>query len=462
MTESATVPTLFANERKSMTGGNILGWVIAAVAGAIAGWMASRSRAAALRAACDEKDRALAERDAVVVDLKVQAARLEAALEQERASESRLSNAFKALSADALKSSNESFLELAKATLEKYQEGAKNDLDQKSKSVEAFVKPLKESLEKVNTQIEEIEKTRRQDYGALSQHLAGLRTETTALNSETQNLTNALRTPVVRGRWGEIQLRKVVELAGMLEYCDFKEQPSIEGDDGRLRPDLEVLLPGGKSVVVDSKVPLEAYLKAQEAPDVESGRQFMKDHARQVRVHIGKLRAKSYWDQFASTPEFVVMFLPGENFFSAALEHEPGLIEEGVNQNVIIATPTTLIALLRAVAYGWKQEKIAESAQEIKELGTELYNRMRVLAEHIGNVGKGLSKSVGAYNEAVGSLESSVLPAARKFPALGVTGRQEIPRLVPIERTTRAIQSPELTLFAVSEKRKSDAADARP
>lgn len=433
-----------------MSNETILLLAAGAMVGFLAGWLATRTRASALRSQCDAKDAAL-------TDLKIQSARLESALAQERDSETRLSNAFKALSAEALKSSNESFLELARTTLEKYQQGAKNDLDSKAKSVEEFVKPLKESLAKVNTQIEEIEKTRRQDYGALSQHLAGLRAETTLLNSETQNLTNALRTPIVRGRWGEIQLRKVVELAGMLEFCDFVEQPVVEGNDGRLRPDLVVNLPGGKNVVVDSKVPLESFLKAGEADDLESARQFMKDHARQIRVHIGKLRAKSYWDQFESTPEFVVMFLPGENFFSAALEHEPGLIEEGVSQNVIIATPTTLIALLRSVAYGWKQEKIAESAEEIKQLGTELYNRMRVLAQHIDNVGKGLSKSVGAYNEAVGSLEASVLPAARKFPDLGVTGRQEIPRLTPVERTPRVIQSPELTLFTLPEKRKRDA-----
>lgn len=438
----------------------IMVFLIGAIVGALAGWLAGRTRTAALRAERDERDQALRDRDAAVVTLKVEAARLETLLEQERAAESRLSNAFKALSADALKSSNEAFIELAKATLEKYQEGAKNDLDQKAKTVEALVKPLKESLDKVNTQIEEIEKTRRQDYGGLSQHLAGLRTETTSLNLETKNLTNALRTPVVRGRWGEIQLRKVVELAGMLEYCDFVEQPVIDTDEGRLRPDLVVALPGGKNVVVDSKAPLEGFLKAQEATDVETARLHMKDHARQVRVHIGKLRAKSYWDQFESTPEFVVMFLPGENFFSAALEHEPGLIEEGVSQNVILATPTTLIALLRSVAYGWKQEKIAESAQEIKELGTELYNRMRVLAEHIGNVGKGLNKAVGSYNDTVASLEERVLPAARRFPELGVTGKQDIPHLAPVERTTRGIQSPELTLFTVPEKRKTDAADA--
>ena len=431
---------------------SVMVFLMGAILGLLAGWLVGRRRASAT----------LRDRDAEIVGLKVEAARVETLLEQERAAESRLSNAFKALSADALKTSNETFIELAKATLEKYQEGAKNDLEQKSKTVEALVKPLKESLDKVNTQIEEIEKTRRQDYGGLSQHLAGLRTETTSLNLETKNLTNALRTPVVRGRWGEIQLRKVVELAGMLEYCDFKEQPSVEGEEGRLRPDLEVLLPGGKSVVVDSKVPLEAFLKAQEASDAESARLHMKDHARQIRVHIGKLRAKSYWDQFESTPEFVVMFLPGESFFSAALEHEPGLIEEGVSQNVILATPTTLIALLRSVAYGWKQEKIAESAQEIKNVGTELYNSMRVLAEHIGNVGKGLNKAIGSYNDTVASLEKRVLPAARRFPGLGVTGKhnQEIPHLAPVERTMRVIQSPELTLFSVPEKRKPDAADA--
>lgn len=445
-----------------MNTANLMIFIVGAIVGVLAGWLAGRSRARALRTERDETATALQFRDAAIVELKVEAARLETALEQERAAESRMTNAFKALSADALKSSNESFIELAKATLEKYQEGAKNDLDQKSKTVEALVKPLKESLDKVNTQIEEIEKTRRQDYGGLSQHLAGLRLETTSLNMETKNLTNALRTPVVRGRWGEIQLRRVVELAGMLEYCDFLEQPVVGTEEGRLRPDLVVSLPGGKNVVVDSKVPLEGFLKAQEATDIEAARLHMKDHARQVRTHIAKLRAKSYWDQFESTPEFVVMFLPGENFFSAALEHEPGLIEEGVSQNVILATPTTLIALLRSVAYGWKQEKIAESAQEIKELGTELYNRMRVLAEHIGNVGKGLNKAVASYNDTVASLEERVLPAARRFPELGVTGKhnQEIPHLAPVERTTRGIQSPELALFTVPEKRKSDAADA--
>lgn len=437
-----------------MTNESMLVLGIGVATGIAVGWLFARGRVAGLR-------RTLAEREAAVVELRIQAARLESALDEERASESRISNTFKALSADALKNSNESFLELAKATLEKYQEGAKNTLDQKSKSVEEFVKPLKESLEKVNVQIEAIEKTRREDYGSLSQNLAGLRTETTSLNTETRNLTNALRTPIVRGRWGEVQLRKVVELAGMVQYCDFIEQPSVQGDEGRLRPDMVVNLPGGKNVVVDSKVPLEAYLKAQESTDIETARGHMKDHARQIRVHIAKLRAKSYAEQFESTPEFVVMFLPGESFFSAALEHEPGLIEEGAAQNVIIATPTTLIALLRSVAYGWKQEKIAESAQEIRDLGIELHKRMRVLAEHVMDIGDGLNRAVGAYNKSVGSLESSVLPAARRFPELGLTGQPEIPQLIPVERTTRALNSPELSLFTLHEKRKPpDAADS--
>ncbi len=433
-----------------MTVSSIALFIAGIAVGLVSGWLVGRSRAAALARG----------KDAAIVDLKVEAARLAAALELERESEARMANAFKALSAEALKSSNESFLGLARATLEKYQEGAKNDLDMKTKSVEEFVKPLKESLDKVNTQIEEIEKTRRQDYGALSQHLATLRLETTSLGEETQHLTNALRTPVVRGRWGEIQLRKVVELAGMIEYCDFVEQPMVEGDEGRLRPDLVVNLPGGKSVVVDSKVPLESFLKAQDAPDMEAARALMKDHARQIRVHIAKLRAKSYAEQFDAAPEFVVMFLPGENFFSAALEHEPGLIEEGALQNVIIATPTTLIALLRSVAYGWKQERIAESAEEIKNLGTELYKRMRVLAEHIAHIGKGLNKAVGAYNESVGSLEMQVLPAARRFPEFGVTARQEVPQLAPVERNVRVVQAPELNLFTMPEKRKPDPSDA--
>jgi len=371
---------------------------------------------------------------------------------QEREAETRLSNAFRALSADALQSNNQSFLELAKTTLEKYQEGARHDLSEKARTVEDFVKPIKESLEKVNSQIEKIEQKRSEDYGSLSKHVDGLRLEATLLNSETRNLTTALRTPVVRGRWGEIQLKRVVEMAGMLSHVDFREQQTVDGDEGRLRPDLVVKLPGGKQIVVDSKVPLESFLKAVEAPTPDEARVFLQDHARQVRVHVTKLHQRSYGEQFESTPEFVVMFLPGENFFSAALEHDPTLIEVGASLNVIIATPTTLIALLRAVAYGWKQEKIAESAEEISELGRELYNSLRIMTEHFANVGTNLNRAVGSYNEMVGSLETRVLTKARRFSEHGVKASQQIPDTTPVEKSARTLQSPDLSLFPLHER----------
>ena len=401
-------------------------FIAGAALGALVLWLVGRARAARLEATLEQERRSAAERVAAL-----------------EASETRLTDTFKALSGDALKSNNESFLQLAQATLSKYQEGAKLDLEQKRKDVETVIKPIAESLEKVNTQIAELEKVRRQDYGGLTQHLETLRAHAEALSSETRNLGNALRKPIVRGRWGEIQLERVVEMAGMLDHCDFHRQVTTETEDGRLRPDLTVHLPGGKTIVVDAKAPLEAYLSAIEATDDAVAKDHMRNHARHVRVHVGKLAEKSYQSQFVNTPEFVVLFLPGENFFSAALEHEPGLIEDGVKEHVIIATPTTLIALLKAVAFGWRQEKIAESAQEIKNLGKVLYERLSTLADHFGKVGLNLDRAITAYNDAVGSLETRVLPAARRFQELDVTAVEEIEEVKPIEKSTRALQAAE-------------------
>jgi DNA recombination protein RmuC len=448
--------------------GVVFGIGVGLAIGAAVAWALAGARAAALRERLSGRERegeATAERArqldgelrvsrTQLADSMARQAELTATLEHERRTAEeklallsdatrQLSDAFKALSADALRSNNQSFLELAKATLEKLHSDAKGDLEQRQKAVEGLVAPIKESLQKVDAQIQTLEQAREHAYGGLSQQVRSLIETQEKLQAETGNLVKALRTPTVRGRWGEIQLKRVVEIAGMIPYCDFVEQETIATDDGRLRPDLIVNLPGGKKVVVDAKTPLQAYLESLDALDDGARAARLKDHVRQVRAHMEQLAAKAYWAQFSSTPDFVVMFVPGESFFSAALEQDPALIEAGVSHKVLIATPITLIALLRTVAYGWTQEQLAANAERISDLGRQLYERVATLAGHFEELRKALQRSVEAYNSAVGSFESRVLVGARRFKELGAGTPPEIEPPRTIETTARALQAPE-------------------
>jgi DNA recombination protein RmuC len=405
--------------------------------------------------------RAQADREVAIVrsqlaaELAATRARLEAELAAERRAsadkltllkdaEEKLREAFSALSSDALRQNNQSFLDLAKASLTEFQKTARMDLDGRHKAIEDLVQPLKDSLTSVDGKLQEVEKNRVGTASALTEQLRSLHQAQHSLQVETGRLVQALRSPNVRGQWGEMQLRRVVEAAGMLEYCDFDLKESVDADGLRLTPDMIVRLPGGRNVVVDAKVPSSAYLDAMEADDetVRSGK--LRDHARQVRDHIVRLGNKTYWQHFQPAPDLVIMFVPGETLLSVALQRDPSLLEFSLGRGVMLASPLTLMALLRAVAFGWQQEKIARNAHEISDLGRQLYDRIRVMAEHFEEVARGLTRSVEAYNRAVGSLESRVLVTARRLKEKGISAPEDLPELEVIDHTARSLGAPEL------------------
>jgi DNA recombination protein RmuC len=404
--------------------------IVGLAIGVLLGWLAARPEQTRLRTEID----------------KVQAVHGER-LQAFHDAEATLRDAFHALSSEALRSNNRTFLDLAETRLREARGQAAADLDARKQAVEHLLTPIAKTLEQIDREIKESERRRVEAGAELQQRMANLDTTGQELRAQTGRLVDALKRPGVRGRWGELQLKRVVELAGMVEYCDFDEQHTIEAGDSdrRVRPDVIVNLPGGKHIVIDAKAPLDAYLKALDAPDEPARQALLADHAKQVRTHLGQLAAKGYAAHVQPSPDFVVMFLPGEMFFSAALEQDASLIEYGVEQRVIPASPTTLIALLRAVAYGWQQQAMEENARKISELGRNLYESVRALGGHFDTLGSRLKSSLDAYNQAVGSLEGNVLVKARKFRDLqAANGGEEIRTLEPIDRIPRMLQAPEL------------------
>lgn len=355
------------------------------------------------------------------------------------AATTRLATAFSSLANQSLQANSETFLRLAEQNLGAQQERAKRELGQREQAVENLVKPIRDALQQSQRQIAELEKARSEAYGSITAQLESMQTSQQSLAQETQNLVKALRRPEVRGRWGEITLKRLVELAGMVEHCDFQEQVHTSADAKIFRPDMIVRMPDNRELVVDVKTPLDAYLQAVEAQDDAQRELGLKRHARNVREHIRKLSSKAYWEQFSRSPEFVILFIPGDQFLSAALNEDPDLIENALAQHIILATPTSFVALLKAVAYGWRQLALAENAEEIRGLAEDLYGRLGTFVGHLGRVGKQLASSVENYNKAVGSLERKVLPGARKFVELGIHAKKEIEVIEPLESLPRDI-----------------------
>lgn len=416
--------------------------LLIAAAVAFVTWLLLHGRHATLRErlrAREEENTRLAAEVATLrateTELRAAQARLETALAAERAAHERLATEFKALSADALSRNSVEFLNLARETFAKLHQQSADDLGKRQQAIDSLVQPLRESLEKVGVKIGEIEQARASAYGQLSEQLKSLTTTQGQLQAEAARLSTALRSTTTAGTWGELQLRRVVELSGMSAYCDFAEQETA----GPLRADLVVRLPGGQQIVVDAKAPNDAYREAANAADDTVRAAKLAEHAAKVRGHIDALGSKDYWTQFQPSPEFVVLFLPGDQFLAGALQAEPTLIDRGIAKRVLLATPATLIALLKAAAYGWRQEAVSRNAEEISRLGRELHDRVATFAEHLEKVGKGLDAATRSYNAAVGSFEQSVLPGARKFNELGAKGAKALPEPAPVETAAREV-----------------------
>jgi DNA recombination protein RmuC len=397
---------------------------------------------AALAARESERDLARTE----ITTLRTKEATFATRLDELAKSQSQLKEVFQALSGEALKSNNEQFLQLARTELERIRLTAQAELTEKETAIQSLVTPIREGLERYDTKLHEIETARLASFASLAKEIEGMLGASDVLRGETANLARALRSSNVRGAWGELQLKRAVELAGMLEHCDFDTQATTDGEDGKIRPDMIIHLPGDKTIVVDAKTPATAVLEAVNCQDDARRKELCVAHVASVKKHIEALGKKAYWEQFDNAPEFVVLFLPSEAFFSVALEFDPTLFEHSFEQKVIIATPTTLVALLKSVAFGWRQEAIARNAQAISELGRAMFDRIRTLAEHFDDLGEHLGKSVGAYNRAVGSLESRVLPQARRFQELGAGGAKPIPELTALETAPLKLNAPEMLL----------------
>jgi len=367
--------------------------------------------------------------------------RAEQELEREREVSQRrvetMEQTFANLSHDALERNNRMFLQLAQQSFGRLHAQSRGDLEVREKAVENLVKPIREALDQTRSEIQQLEKDRRQTHGVLTQHLESLVETQKALQGETRNLVQALRRPEVRGQWGELTLRRLAELAGMVEHCDFSEQVHTDTEDGRRRPDMIVRMPAGRRVVVDVKTPLDAYLSAVEAADPGPRAGFLGQHARHVRTRVRELASKRYWEQFTDAPEFVVLFIPGDQFLSAALDQDHALLEDALAQKVILATPTSLVALLRAIAYGWRQETLNKNAEQIRQIGEDLYRRLNTLTEHMAKLGRQLDSSVAQYNRLVGSFDAKVIPGARKFSELGVPANADIESPEPVEKQAR-------------------------